>query len=237
KFTSKDAAQKHIKSGAKAVLISAPAIDPDVTIIPGVNYQGFNIKEDKIVSLGSCTTNALVPMLYVIEKNFGIEHAAMSTTHAYTNSQALLDSNPKSEKIRRSRAAALNIVPSTTGAMKVADKILTSLQDKLIGQALRVPVGVVSIVDLVCVVKSEKINKEEINKVFEKEAQSELKDILKISHEPLVSSDYMQDPHSVIIDGELTQATGPLIKVWGWYDNEWGYSSRLKDFLIYVLNK
>lgn len=230
KFTHRLDAQKHIDAGARAVLISAPAHDEDVTIIPGVNDELFNKSNHKIVSLGSCTTNALLPMLKVVNDEFTIEHALMTTVHAYTNSQALLDIEDKD--LRRSRAAAINIIPTTTGAMKVAGKVIPELQGKLEGMALRVPVPKVSIIDLVF--KTTKpLTVESINTAFLKAAQSSMKNIMKFTKEPLVSTDFNNDDHSVIIDSLLTTVTGTnLGKAFGWYDNEWGYSCRLRDFLV-----
>lgn len=230
KFTHRQDAQKHIDAGAGAVLISAPAHDEDVTIIPGVNDHLFNKSKHKIVSLGSCTTNALLPMLKVINDDFIIEHAVMTTVHAYTNSQALLDIEGKD--LRRSRAAAINIIPTTTGAMKVAGKVIPELRGKLEGMALRVPVPKVSIVDLVFKTKKP-ISVEAINNAFLKAAQGSMKNIMKFTTEPLVSCDFNNDSHSVIIDSLLTTVTGQnLGKAFGWYDNEWGYSCRLRDFLM-----
>lgn len=237
KFTKREDAQKHINSGAKKVLITAPAHGEDVTIIPGVNYSDYK-DSFKIISLGSCTTNALAPMLKVLVNNFEIEHVAMTTVHAYTNSQALLDSLPNKNHIRRARAAAINIVPSTTGATEVIGKIIPQVKGKAVGCSLRVPVAKVSIVDLVVTVNRQNISDisaSKINKLYENAAESDLKNILEFCKEPLVSCDFAGNPSSVIIDSLMTQTTGNTIKLMGWYDNEWGYSSRLKDFLLYTL--
>lgn len=228
-YTKRDQAEQHLKNGAKKVLISAPAHDEDVTIIPGVNDSEYDPMKHRIVSLGSCTTNALMTMMKVLRERCGFEQGFMSTIHAYTNSQALLDGYNKDP--RRARAAALNIVPTTTGATKSVDKIFPMLLGKLGGMAYRVPVGVVSIVDITFV-SSKELSYFDINAAFEKEAKNALKGILDLTMEPVVSSDMAGNDHSVIIDGSLTQASGKMAKVFGWYDNEWGYSVRLKDFLM-----
>lgn len=228
-FTTREGAHKHILAGAKRVLISAPATGDDATIIPGVNQAMYHPSQT-IVSLGSCTTNAVYPMLKVIKDSFGIEYGFMSTVHAYTNTQTLLDVDPHQKDPRRSRAAALNIVPSSTGAMEVVGKVMPELVGKLMGNSLRVPVGKVSIIDLTVHI-SRKASMKEINLAFEEASQGELAGIVGYSHEPLVSSDYSGNSHSVTLDSLLTQSMGQAIKVFGWYDNEWGYSVRLKDFL------
>lgn len=231
KFTDRVGAQKHITAGAKHVLISAPATDEDVTIIPGVNDNNFDPKNDYIVSLGSCTTNALVPMLKVLHDAFTITEGFMTTVHAYTNDQRLLDlehSDP-----RRARAAALNIIPTSTGATKVVGKVLPELQGLIGGCSLRVPVGKVSLIDLTFVALKP-LSIDAIAQVFDTAAQGSLKGILSQTREPLVSSDYSGNSYSVVIDGLLTDVRGTCGKVFGWYDNEWGYSERLKDFLMRV---
>lgn len=234
-FTQRKGAQMHLNAGAKSVLITAPAHDEDVTIIPGVNYNKYNINNHKIVSLGSCTTNALFPTLKVLEDAFGIEYACMTTVHAYTNTQALLDVDATSKDLRRGRAAALNIVPSTTGAMKLVERVMPQLKNKITGCSLRVPVGKVSLIDLTAVLKKN-VSSQEINQEFKRLSQSTLKGIVDFTLEPLVSSDYYGNSNSVIIDGLMTESEANISKVFGWYDNEWGYSERLKDFLIHVAN-
>ncbi len=231
KFTHRDGAQKHIAAGAQRVLISAPAHDEDVAIIPGVNQELFNPAEHKIVSLGSCTTNAFMPTLKVLDDAFGIVRGCMTTTHAYTNSQVLLDVEAKD--LRFSRAAALNIIPATTGASKMLSKILPHLADKVLAKAMRVPVGKVSLIDLVFTTQKE-LSVEAIHDAFKHAAQNKMKHIVALTMEPLVSSDFSGDPHSVIIDGLLTTTNGTMGQVFGWYDNEWGYSVRMKDFLEFV---
>lgn len=226
-FTKRADAQKHLDAGAKKILITAPAKDEDIAIIPGVNDARYK-KEHRIVSLGSCTTNALAPIIDVINKTFNIQHAAMTTVHAYTNSQALLDvENPKT---RLSRAAAINMIPTSTGASEMVGKIFPELAGKIIGHSIRVPLATVSLVDVVMQV-NKPTDAAAVNRAFEHASTQALKGIMAVTHEPLVSSDFSGNPHSVIIDGQLTSTNGQLIKVFGWYDNEWGYSTRLKDFL------
>lgn len=223
--TSKEA-EKHIKAGAKKVVLSAPAKDDTPVYLLGVNekdYQG-----ETVISNGSCTTNCLAPMIKVLDDNFGLEKGFMTTTHSYTNDQRVLDLPHKD--LRRSRAAALNIIPTTTGAAKTVGKVLKHLDGKLDGISLRVPTPVVSITDFVCTLKKE-TTKEEINKAF-KDATS---NILGVTEEPLVSMDLKEDPHSTIVDLSLTMAQGNLVKVVGWYDNEWGYSNRLVEMAEYIV--
>jgi glyceraldehyde 3-phosphate dehydrogenase len=230
-FTDREGAQKHITAGAKRVLISAPAHDEDVAIIPGVNEQLFDATKHKIVSLGSCTTNAFIPTLKVLDDAFGLVRGFMTTTHAYTNTQVLLDVDAKD--LRFSRAAALNIIPASTGASKMLGKVLPHLGDKISAKAIRVPVGKVSLIDLVFEAKKD-LSVESIHAAFAAASQKNMKNILALTMEPLVSSDFSGDPHSVIIDGLLTNTKGTMGQVFGWYDNEWGYSMRMKYFLEYV---
>lgn len=233
KFTKREGAEKHLKAGAKNVLITAPAQGDDITIIPGVNDKLFDEKKHKIISLGSCTTNAISPMIKVLDDVYEIKKAFMTTTHAYTNSQALLDVDPKLKDKRRSRAAPINIVPTTTGATEVIDKIFPHLGGKIHGCALRVPVPIVSLIDLT-VLFDKSISNTDINEAFSKAALFSLKNIVGFSNEPLVSSDYTGNSHSVVIDGLLTEARENMAKIFGWYDNEWAYCERLKDFLLMV---
>lgn len=229
KFTSKKEAEKHCTAGAKKVLISAPSEDADAIIIMGVNDGTYSKEKDTIVSAGSCTTNALAPVLKVLMDTCGIESAYMTTVHAYTNDQALLDkSHPK---VRRGRAAALNIIPTSTGATKVVTMVLPELEGKIEGSALRVPVSKVSLIDLSFVAQKD-ISIELLNAALHKAEGGALKNILAFTDEPLVSTDFNLNNNSVIIDGLLTQAVGKLGKIFGWYDNEWAYSCRLKDFLV-----
>jgi glyceraldehyde 3-phosphate dehydrogenase len=229
-FTEREGASKHLHAGARAVLITAPAHDEDVTIIPGVNDEAFDQKKHAIVSLGSCTTNAYTPTLKILHENFIIQQSCMTTVHAYTNSQVLLD--VETSDLRRSRAAALNIIPTSTGAMKVATKVMPELAGRLDAVALRVPVAKVSLIDLVFQTEK-KLSVEKINDVFEKAERGSMHGIVGFTMEPLVSSDFSGDPHSVVIDGLATRVCGQTMgKIFGWYDNEWGYSARLKDFLV-----
>lgn len=233
-FTSRDGAQKHINAGASRVLITAPAHDEDMAIIPGVNMQQFDATKHTIVSLGSCTTNALIPLLYVMHQAFTITKVAMTTTHAYTNSQVLLD--VEGEDLRRSRAAALNIIPTSTGASTMLAKVLPELSDVVTLHAIRVPLADVSLIDLTLLIKSE-ISVEVVHAALQKASVGALRGILGLSLEPLVSSDYCGSNYSVVVDGLLTQTHGTMVKLLGWYDNEWGYSQRLKDFLCYAAGK
>lgn len=231
-FTHRQDAEKHLAAGARAVLISAPAHEEDITIIPGVNDAAYNAAKHKIVSLGSCTTNALLPIAKCLHDAFTITQGFMTTVHAYTNSQVLLDVSVGGD-VRRSRAAALNIIPTSTGAMKVLGKVMPDLEGKVQGFALRVPVGKVSILDLV-VHTEKKMTVESIHQAIRAAGRGAMKGIMDLSMEPLVSSDYSGNNYSVIIDGLLTEADGSMAKVIGWYDNEWGYSERLKDFLLEI---
>lgn len=231
KFTHRADAEKHIKAGARKVLISAPATDEDVAIIPGVNDEMYNAKKHAIVSLGSCTTNAVFPMLKILHESCGLQFAMMLTTHAYTNSQVLLDVEAKDARL--SRAAALNIIPTSTGASKMIPKIIPALEGKVEMSSIRVPVGKVSLIEITAAL-SKKMSVQQVNKHFEQAARSKLKNSVQFTTEQLVSSDFNNNPHSVIIDSLLTKSVGDLVSVFGWYDNEWGYSCRLKDFLLGV---
>jgi len=233
RFTKRDGAYQHIESGAQSVLITAPAEDEDITIIPGVNDHQFDLSKHKIVSLGSCTTNALVPMLDVLHRSFTVEHGFMTTIHAYTTSQKLLDGMAK--KLRRGRAAALNIVPTTTGATIVLGKILPDLADRVGGLAVRVPVAKVSLVDLTVTTK-QKMTVDTIHDVYKKAIADDMGGIVDLTMEPLVSSDFGGNNHSVVIDGLSTAVVqNNTAKILGWYDNEWGYCQRLKDFLMHIV--
>lgn len=228
-FTDREKAAVHISSGgAKRVIISAPGKNDDLTIVLGVNDQHYDPARHLVVSNGSCTTNGLAPAAQVLHQNFGIEHGLMNTTHAYTNSQALHDQPEKD--LRGARAAALSIVPYSSGAAKALGKVIPELDGRLTGYSLRVPVPVVSIVDLTVTLKRD-VTVEEVNAAFRKAAEAgPLKGILGYSDEPLVSSDYQGDPRSSIIDGLSTLVIGGnLVKILAWYDNEWGFSNRLVD--------
>lgn len=231
-FTDKAKAEAHItKGGAKRVIISAPGKNDDITVVMGVNHEQYDPARHTVVSNGSCTTNGLAPAALVLHRNFGIEHGLMNTTHAYTNSQALHD-QPDND-LRGARAAALSIVPYSSGAAKALGKVIPELDGRLTGYSLRVPVPVVSIVDLTVNLKRD-VTVAEVNDAFRKAAESgPLHGILGYSDEPLVSSDYQGDPRSSIIDGLSTLVIGgKLVKILAWYDNEWGFSNRIVDLAL-----
>jgi glyceraldehyde 3-phosphate dehydrogenase len=233
-FTEKSQAEKHIQFGkAKRVIISAPAKNDDLTVVMGINHERYDPNQHVVVSNGSCTTNGLAPAAQVLHQAFGIEYGLMNTTHAYTASQALHD-QPDSN-LRAARAAALSIVPHSSGAAKAIGRVIPELDGKLTGYSLRVPVPVVSIVDLSVTLKTT-VTVEQVNDAFKRAAQStSLKGILGYSDEPLVSSDYRGDPRSSIIDGLSTLVIGGnLVKILAWYDNEWGFSNRLIDLAIWM---
>lgn len=235
-FTKREKANLHIEAGAKKVLISAPATDEDVTVVLGVNEGDYIPSEHNIISNASCTTNCLAPFAKVIDENFGIVRGLMTTVHAYTNDQNILDLPHKD--LRRARAAAESIIPTTTGAAKAVGKVLPNLQGKLNGFALRVPTPTVSVTDIVFEV-SKNTSKEEVNAAL-KAAASEgpMKGILGFSEEPLVSIDYRGDERSSIVDGLSTMVLdGNMVKVVSWYDNEWGYSCRIVDLVNYVVDR
>ena len=235
-FTDLKGAEKHIKAGAKAVIISAPAKTEEIPgYVLGVNEEKYNPKNDKIVDMGSCTTNCLAPIAKVLNDNFKIKKGFMTTIHSYTNDQRILDLPHKD--LRRARAAALNLIPTSTGAAKAIGKIIPELKGKLDGIAIRVPTAVVSILDLI-VETEKKTNKEEINKIFEKAAgERKLEGILRTEGEPLVSTDYIGNTYSAIVDLSQTMVNDNLIKVLAWYDNEFGYSCRLAQFAEYIGKK
>ncbi len=234
-FTDRDGASKHLNAGAKTVIISAPAKGEDATFVMGVNDDLYDPAKHKIISNASCTTNCVVPMAKVLKDSFGIQKGLMTTCHAYTNDQNLLDLQHKD--LRRARASAINIVPSSTGAAKATSLAIPELKGKLDGFALRVPVPDGSVTDLVCVLDRE-VTVDEVNSAFEKAAtDGRLKGILRYTEDPIVSSDIIGDPHSCIFDSLITMAIGDLVKVVGWYDNEWGYSNRLVDLVGLIGSK
>jgi glyceraldehyde 3-phosphate dehydrogenase len=234
-FTKAGDAGKHLEAGAKKVLISAPAKDEDITIVMGVNHESYDPGNHNIISNASCTTNCVVPLTKVLQDKWGIESGFMTTVHAYTNDQGTQDM--VRDDLRRARAAAINIIPTTTGAAKAASLAMPELKGRLDGLSLRVPVPDGSITDLVAVLGSE-VTKEEVNDAYREAAQSaSLKGILKYTEDPIVSSDIVGDPHSCVIDALSTMANGNLVKVLGWYDNEWGYSNRLVDLTELVASK
>jgi glyceraldehyde 3-phosphate dehydrogenase len=235
-FTNREGASKHLEAGAQKVIISAPATDPDITIVMGVNDDRYDPAEHNIISNASCTTNSVVPMAKVLMDSFGIDHGLMTTVHAYTTEQQLQDQVAVTRKgtpdLRRMRAGALNVVPASTGAAKAASLVLPELKGKLHGMALRVPVPVGSVTDLV--VELEKpATAEDVNNAFKEAAASDrMKGILVYTEDPIVSSDIVGNPASCTIDGLVTMAIGGnMVKVLGWYDNEWGYSNRLIDLI------
>lgn len=235
-FTSKDKAIKHIEGGgAKKVIISAPAKGEDITIVMGVNHEKYNPKEHNVISNASCTTNCLAPVVKVLMDNFGIKKGLMNTVHSYTNDQRILDLPHKD--LRRARAAALNIIPTTTGAAKAVALVIPELAGKLNGFALRVPTPTVSIVDFTAVVEKS-VTVDEVNQALKAAAEGPMKGILGYTEEPLVSMDFKGSELSSIVDGLSTMVMdGDLVKVIAWYDNEWGYSCRVMDLVKYIAEK
>jgi glyceraldehyde 3-phosphate dehydrogenase len=231
RFTKRDDAALHLKGGAKKVIISAPAKDEDVTIVMGINHDKYDPASHDIISNASCTTNSVVPLAKVLLDTFGIEKGYMTTIHAYTNDQVILDFPHKD--LRRARSAAVNTIPTSTGAAKAASLVIPELKGKLDGIALRVPVENGSLTDL-AVVLSRDTTVEEINDAYRQAAEGPLRGIIRYSTDPIVSRDIVGDDASCIFDSPLTQANGNLAKVFGWYDNEWGYSSRLVDLTVLV---
>ncbi|MFF0228520.1 type I glyceraldehyde-3-phosphate dehydrogenase [Streptomyces sp. NPDC004629] len=231
-FTKREDAAKHLAGGAKKVIISAPAKDEDITIVMGVNQDKYDAANHHVISNASCTTNCVAPMAKVLDENFGIVKGLMTTVHAYTNDQRILDFPHKD--LRRARAAAENIIPTTTGAAKATALVLPQLKGKLDGIAMRVPVPTGSVTDLVVELGRE-VTKEEVNAAFQKAAEGELKGLLDYTEDPIVSSDIVNAPASCTFDSSLTMVQeGKNVKVIGWYDNEWGYSNRLVDLTVFV---
>ena len=234
-FTKRSAAEKHLKAGAKKVVISAPATNPDVTLVLGVNENIYKPKSDQIISNASCTTNCLAPITKVLHESLGIERGVMTTIHSYTNDQQILDLPHKD--LRRARAASLSMIPTTTGAAKAVTLVIPELEGKLDGMAIRVPTPNVSIVDFVTDVKKE-TSVTIVNDIFKSASESYLKGILSYEDAPLVSVDYNGNPCSSIVDGLSTKVIDKkLVKILAWYDNEWGYSSRIRDLLKLIVNK
>jgi len=234
-FTKRDKAMSHVEAGARKVIISAPATNEDITIVMGVNEKSYDPDKHTIISNASCTTNCLAPYAKVLDENFGIEKGLMTTVHSYTNDQRILDL-PHSD-LRRARAAAQSIIPTTTGAAKAVALVLPQLKGKLNGFAMRIPTPTVSVADLVCIVRKN-TTVDEVNEVLKKAAEGELKGIMAFCDEPLVSADFRGDSHSSIIDGLSTMVMeGNMVKVVSWYDNEWGYSNRIVDLVNYVAER
>ncbi len=235
KFRDRKDASKHLDAGCKKVIITAPANDPDVTIVPGVNGEMYDPATHNIISLASCTTNCLAPVVKVLNDEFGVNRGFMTTVHAYTGDQKLLDGRHKD--MRRARAAAMSIVPTSTGAAAAIGVVLPSLAGKMDGISLRVPTSNVSVVDLVAELGSE-VTREVVNNAFVEASKTSLNGILDVSHEPLVSTDYIGSNYSAVVDAEYTNVTGGnLAKVLAWYDNEWGYSCRVVDTIKKIEEK
>jgi glyceraldehyde 3-phosphate dehydrogenase len=233
-FTDREGAAKHLEAGAKKVVISAPAKGPDVTLVLGVNDEAYDADSHDVISNASCTTNCVAPLAKVLHDAFTIESGFMTTIHAYTNDQRILDF-PHSD-LRRARSAAINLIPTSTGAAKAIGLVLPELQGKVDGISVRAPVPAGSITDLVVRVSRE-VSKEEVNEAFRTAAATQpLEPYLRYTDDPLVSTDILKDPHSCIFDSTLTMAHGQSVKVFGWYDNEWGYSNRLVDVVATLLS-
>jgi glyceraldehyde 3-phosphate dehydrogenase len=235
RFTDAADAKKHLRGSVKKVIISAPAKNEDVTIVMGVNDDMYDPKKHNIISNASCTTNCLAPVAKVLNDTFGVEKGSMTTIHSYTNDQNVMDFPHKD--LRRARAAALNMIPTSTGAAKAIGLVLPELKGKLDGYAMRVPTPDVSVVDFVAVTKKPATNNE-VNSALKEAAEGPLKGILAYTEEPVVSSDMLHNPNSSIVDAELTKVLdGNLVKVIAWYDNEWGYSSRIVDLIAFLGKK
>lgn len=234
-FRDKESAGKHLRGSVKKVIISAPGKNPDVTIVLGVNENDYDAENHRIISNASCTTNCLAPVAKVIHENFGIKNAMMTTIHSYTNDQQLLDLPHKD--LRRARAAALSMIPTSTGAAKAVALVIPELEGKFDGISVRVPTPNVSLVDVVINVEKE-TSQEEVNRTLKNAANEELRGILAFSEEPLVSNDFKGNSHSSIVDAENTSVMdGKSIKILSWYDNEWGYSCRVRDLVKFIANK
>ena len=230
-FTDRDKAAAHLEAGAPMVIVSAPSNGADATFVYGINHTDFDKSKHKVVSNASCTTNCFVPMVKVLDDAFGIENGLMTTIHAYTGDQQLVD-GPHSD-LRRARGAAINITPTSTGAARATSLVLESMKGRLDGTSLRVPVPTGSITDFVANLKKP-ATVDEINAAFKAAANGPLKGVLEYTDAPIVSSDIVTNPHSCVFDSELTMSMGSLVKVLGWYDNEWGYSNRLVDLVLHV---
>ncbi|HZJ99576.1 MAG TPA: type I glyceraldehyde-3-phosphate dehydrogenase [Tissierellaceae bacterium] len=233
-FRDREGLSKHIEAGAKKVIVTAPAKGDDITIVMGVNDEAYDKEKHNILSNASCTTNCLAPVSKVVMDKLGVNKGLMTTIHAYTNDQQILDKRHKD--LRRARAAAQNIIPTTTGAAKAVAMVLPELEGKLNGFSVRVPVATVSMVDVVFEVERP-TTAEEVNKLFKEASENELKGILGYTEEPLVSSDFIGDPRSSIVDGLSTMVIDNMVKVVSWYDNEWGYSERVLDLANLVATK
>lgn len=233
-FSTRDTAAAHLDGGAPLVIVSAPCTNADATFVFGVNHKDFRLGEHKVISNASCTTNCFVPMVKVLDGAFGVGEGLMTTVHSYTGDQSLVD-GPHSD-LRRARAAAINIVPTSTGAARATSLVMQSMKGKLDGTSLRVPTPTGSITDFTVNLKKA-ATVEQINAAFEAASKKELKGILKYTEDPIVSSDIVTDSHSCVFDAGLTMSMGKLVKVNGWYDNEWGYSNRLVDLTMFTGTK
>jgi len=235
KFTDREGGAKHLEAGTKKVVISAPAKNPDVSIVLGVNEKDYDPSKHHILSMGSCTTNCLAPIAKILVDEFGVDHGLMTTIHAYTNDQVILDFPHRD--LRRARAAAMSMIPTTTGAATALSLVIPELKGKMDGMAIRVPTPNVSVVDLVVGLQKETTT-EHLNQVFKSYAEGKLKGILSFCEEPLVSIDFNGNPHSSIVDGTSTKVIGgKLAKILSWYDNEWGFSNRLVELFAYLFGK
>ena len=234
-FTDRDKAAYHLERGAPLVIVSAPSNGADLTVVYGVNHMDFDKKVHKVISNASCTTNCFVPLVKVLDDTFGVENGLMTTVHAYTGDQSLVDGPHKD--LRRARGAAINIIPTSTGAARATSLVMASMKGRLDGTALRVPVPTGSITDFTANLKTP-ATVEQINAAFKAAAtKGPLKGILKYTEDPIVSSDIVGDPHSSIFDADMTMSMGKMVKVCSWYDNEWGYSNRLVDLVRHVAKK
>ena len=235
KFTDADKAREHTKGGVKKVIISAPAEKEDATIVLGVNETTYDPKKHQVISNASCTTNGIAPAVKVLHESFGVTKGLMTTVHSYTNDQVILDIVHKD--IRRARAAALNMIPTSTGAAKLVGRLVEGLEGKIHGLALRVPTPTVSVIDFVCNTQKD-VTVDQVNEAFKKAAAGKLKGILEFCEEKLVSMDFRGNDHSSIIDEPATMVIGGnMVKILAWYDNEWGYSCRLGDLVVYLASK
>jgi glyceraldehyde 3-phosphate dehydrogenase len=235
RFTDREGWSKHLQAGAKKVVISAPAKDPDVSVVLGVNEKDYNSSKHNIISMGSCTTNCLAPIAKILVDEFGVEYGLMTTIHSYTNDQVILDFPHKD--LRRARAAGMAMIPTTTGAATALSLVIPELKGKMDGMSIRVPTPNVSVVDLVADLKKE-TTAEEVNRVLKSYADGKLKGILSFSEEPLVSIDFNGNPHSSIVDGPSTKVIGKkMVKILSWYDNEWGFSNRMVELMLFLFGK
>ncbi len=232
RFTDREGGAKHIGAGAKKVVVSAPAKDPDVSLVLGVNERDYDPSKHHILSMGSCTTNCLAPIAKILLDEFGVEHGLMTTIHAYTNDQVILDIQHRD--LRRARAAGMSMIPTTTGAATALSLVIPGLKGKMDGMSIRVPTPNVSVVDLVVELKKE-TTREEVNRVLKSYAEGKLKGILSFCEEPLVSVDFNGNPHSSIVDGDSTKVIDKkMVKILSWYDNEWGFSNRMAELFLYL---